>query len=168
MFFILQRVLRKPEPFIKHTETMWGKLYLYQFSLPDCAYYWALPWSFSVSLSLWALQFTQQNLSHIDSMHFMAQKSVIRSLGFCKHYGRRWTIDCCKRANWKTLPIRDNWSSFGRDAAGKLETIPHLVIGPEAIVSTVCCSCNQETLGNLYVVITNSCNHCEIEHLLSL
>lgn len=96
------------------------------------------------------------------------QQSLIRSLGFSEHYGRRRSIDRCEIADWKTLPIGDNWSSFGRVAAGKLETIPHLVIGPGAVVNTVCCSRNQETLGNLYVVITNSCNHCEIEHLVSL
>lgn len=127
----------------------------------------------SLSLYLLPLEFIQQILSHIDRMHYGAwgtwlQKSLIRSLGFSEHYGRRWNIDRCKIANWKTLPIGADCSSFGRDAAGKLETVPHLVIGPGAVVSTVCFSCNQETLGNLYVVITNSCHHCEIEHLASL
>lgn len=126
----------------------------------------------SLSLSL-CLVFIQQISSHIDRIHYRArgtwlQKSLIRSLGFCEHYGRRWSIDRCKIANWKTLPTGAGWGSFGRDAAGKLETIPHLVIGPGAVVSTVCFFCNQETLGNLYVVITNSCHHCEIEHLASL
>lgn len=68
----------------------------------------------------------------------------------------------------KRFPSEPTEAHLGGNAAGKLETIPHLVIGPEALVGTVCFSRNQKTLGNLYVVITNSCHHCEIEHLASL
>lgn len=96
------------------------------------------------------------------------QKSLIRSLGFSRRYGRRWVIDCREIANWKkgggeeTLPIGAGWGSFGRAAAGKLERIPHLVIGPGAAVSAARSFRNQDTRGNLYMVITNSCHCCEI------
>lgn len=71
------------------------------------------------------LEFIQQQiLSRIDRTHYgtsgvgvrerrgrgrgvgtRLQKSLIRSLGFSEHYGRRWSIDRSEIANWKTLPI---------------------------------------------------------------
>lgn len=73
------------------------------------------------------------------------------------------------RRRKERLPIGAEWGSFGRDAAGELERIPHLVIGPgAAAVSTAHSFRNQDTQGNPYMVITNSCHYCEIEHLASL
>lgn len=96
---------------------------------------------------------------HYTACETQLQKSLIRSLGFCEHYERRSSIDRSEIANWKTLPIGPAEAHSGGGAAAELETIQHLVIGPGAIVSTVCFSHNQKTLVNPYVVITNSCHH---------
>lgn len=75
------------------------------------------------------------------------KKSLIRSLGFSRRYGRRWVIDCREIANWKKgekkkkekrkkhFPLEPAGAHLGGLLLASSERIPHLVIGPGAAVS---------------------------------
>lgn len=98
LYQVKRKIADKPE-------TVGGKLCLCQTGLviERCR-------GLSASRSLRVLGFMQRILSYspYGAEGRRLQESLIRSLGFSEHYGRRRGIDRCEIADWKTLPFGDN------------------------------------------------------------